>query len=194
MKILLSGFEPFGNRDVNQSWELAKQYLGHDDYKVIKLPVSFSNAHRVLIEEYENGQYDMIIMLGETTITRDVLRFERVALNLMDSTGSDNDGVTANENFILKNGPTAYFCTFPVKQTVEYLKGKGYKVRISNSAGTFVCNSLYYNILHYLKDTGRNIPALFIHLPVSTETVSLRERKDILSEIYTSPIVSSIIR
>lgn len=183
MKILLSGFEPFRNRKTNQSWEISKKFIGSDNVKVVLLPVSFSKAHRILITELESDVFDLVIMLGETASTSDAVRLERVAINLKDSEAPDNDGVSPDEEEIIKNAPKAYFTGLPLKKYRAFLKGKGYKVKITNSAGSFVCNSVYYNILHYLAEKELPTGAVFVHLPVLTDQVSLEEMEQIIKDI-----------
>lgn len=183
MKILISGFERFGRRSINQSEIIAERFIGESDINVMILPVSFSNAHKILIKELETNDYDLIIMLGESSATNDTVRLERVALNLKDSTGCDNDGILADEEEIINDGATAYFSTFPVKRTVSSLKEKGFKVKTSNSAGTYVCNNVYYNILHYLSENKLQTAALFVHLPSSTDQIDLNEMQQTIHSI-----------
>ena len=183
MNILISGFEPFGNRPVNVSWEIAKKFKDTAGLKVILLPVSFSNAHNSLINMIESKDYDLIIMMGETAASNDAVRLERVALNMKDSLMSDNEGKKGDEEEIVAGASKAYFTKFPVKKTALALKDKGYRVKVTNSAGTFVCNSLYYNVLHYLEENKIQTKALFVHLPVSTEIVSLSEMELIIKKL-----------
>ena len=151
MKILITGFEPFGSRKTNNSWEVAKAFRNRDEIKVLQLPVSFSRSHGLVIDQIEKQCYDLILMIGETSSTNDYLRLERVAINLKDSINTDNDEVIADEEILVEDASPAYFTKFPLKKIVAKLKESGYPAKISNSAGTFVCNSLYFNILHYIE-------------------------------------------
>lgn len=182
MKTLLTGFEPFGEREKNISWELAKNFIRKNEIKVIQLPVSFSRASDLLIKEINSKEYDLILMLGETSTT-DTIRLERIGINIKDSTGPDNDGITANEEPIIKDAPAAYFTSFPVKQLTTELKESGFPVKISNSAGTFVCNYIYYSVLHHLMSSNSSIKALFVHVPATTETLSLKKMYLTINEI-----------
>ena len=190
MKILISGFEPFGDRSVNNSWEVAKEFDGASDIDVLKLPVSFNRAHRVVEEALKKQHYDLILMLGETSATTDFVRLERLAINYKDSVNPDNDGIVANDEELIVGAPKAYFSAFPVKKVAANLKQKGKKVKVTNSTGTYVCNSVYYNILHHLSETKTSIIALFLHLPVSTEIISISEMtqtvKDIIGQYKNS--------
>lgn len=192
MKVLLCGFEPFGEREVNNAWEVAKQFKGLEEIKVLKIPVSFQNAHEIVIEEINSNQYDSIIMLGETSFTLDNVRLERLAINYKDSVKPDNDGIFADDEEIISMAPKAYFTSFPVKRICENIKGKGHKIKVTNSTGTFVCNSLYYNILHYIETNKLKTKALFIHLPSSTQIISLEEMKNTLDEIIKISLTYNI--
>lgn len=183
MNVLLCGFEPFGERMVNNAWEVAKKYEGIEEIKVLKIPVSFRNAHEIVIGEINKNLYDLIIMLGETSFTPDNIRLERIAINYKDSTRPDNDGIVADDESIITLAPKAYFTHFPVKRICDIIKGKGFKIKVTNSTGTFVCNSLYFNILHYIETNKLTTKALFIHVPATTEVISLKEMKNTLDEI-----------
>ena len=183
MKILITGFEPFGSRKTNNSWEVAKAFRNRDEIKVLQLPVSFSRSHCLVIDQIEKQCYDIVLMLGETSSTNDYLRLERVAINLKDSINTDNDEVIADEEILVEDASPAYFTKFPLKKIVAKLKESGYPAKVSNSAGTFVCNSLYFNILHFIETNNLTTKALFLHVPSTTQIVSLEKMKKTLDEI-----------
>lgn len=175
MRILITGFETFASRNINNSWEVAKAFEGKENISVIKLPVSFSKAHKLVIEKISKAKYDAIIMMGETSVTNDFIRLERVALNMKDSKSGDNDGETADEATISEGGSTAILSNFPIKKLCDNLQKEKLKIKISNSAGTFVCNCLYYNILKHIVDNALSTKAIFIHLPAFKEIISKQE-------------------
>lgn len=183
MNILITAFEPFAGRSKNKSLIVAKSLGCSSSTDVILLPVSFKNAHKKVLNAISSKHYDFILMLGETSATKDFIRLERFALNFMDSESSDNMGIIANEEIIIPDAPIAYFSNFPIKNVYRELHGKGDKVKISNSAGTFVCNSLYYHILHYLNENKIPLTALFVHLPASTEIISLDEMTNTMKNL-----------
>lgn len=183
MRILLCGFEPFGQRSVNNAWEVVRQFTGRDDVDVIQVPVSFSRAHATLLRALERQHYDAVVMVGETSFTKNAVRLERVAINYMDSAKPDNDGVTADDEPLIPGAPKAYFTTFPVKRVAGALLEQSHKVKVTNSTGTFVCNSIYYNILHHIETNGLQLTPLFVHLPASTEEVTLDEMRDTVAAI-----------
>lgn len=183
MRILITGFEPFGSRNINISGEVAKAFEGKENISVILLPVSFSKAHKFVIDEMSTAKYDSIIMLGETAATNDFIRLERVALNLKDSKSGDNDGEFADEVPICKGSPTAFLSNFPIKKLCDILQKKEFKIKVSNSAGTFVCNCLYYNILKHISENSLSVKALFIHLPASEEYIEQEEKIKTIDQI-----------
>ena len=183
MKILLCGFEPFGERDINNAWEVVKQFQDIPNIDILKLPVSFNRAHKVIIDAMARKKYDLLLMLGETGTTIGYIRLERVAINYKDSAKPDNDGIIADEEDIIPGASKAYFTAFPVKKVAANLKEKGHKVKVTNSTGTFVCNSTYYHILHYISEHNLPQVALFVHLPVSTEIVSLEEMEQTIKDL-----------
>ena len=185
MRTLLTGFEPFGNRKINNSWDVARHFEGMENIDVVRVPVSFGRAPKVVIDALKCKKYDLILMLGETGVTKDKIRLERVALNFMDSSIADNDGIVADEEELISGAVSAYFTSFPIKLVAGKLVKKGYKVKVTNSAGTFVCNSLYYHILRHLEENGGHTAALFIHLPAETTILSIEEMKDTISSILS---------
>ena len=182
-EILLCGFEPFGERDINNAWEVVKQFQGIPNIDVLKIPVSFERAHKVIIDALNHKHYDLILIFGETGTTTDYVRLERLAINYKDALKPDNDGVTPDDEELITAAPKAYFTEFPVKKVAANLKEKGYKVKVTNSTGTYVCNSVYYNMLHYISEKGLSVVTLFLHLPASTEVVSLSEMEQTVKDL-----------
>ena len=183
MTILITGFEPFGSRKTNNSWEIVKSIRNRNEIKVLQLPVSFSRSHCLVIDQIEKQHFDIIIMLGETSVSIDHIRLERVAINFKDSINGDNDGLKPDEEILIKNAPNAYFTKIPIKKIVDKLKEANYPVKVSNSAGTFVCNSLYFHILHYVETNKLMTIALFLHVPSTTQIISLEKMQNTLDEI-----------
>lgn len=173
MNILLTGFEPFNNRKRNNSWEIVKLFINHSEIDCVEVPVSFTRADKVIIDKLCQKGYDLILMIGETSASSDKIRLERVALNLMDASIPDNDNVLADEIPIDITNLPSIFTNFPIKSIYSNLKREGYPVKLSNSAGTFVCNCLYFKILNYVQKKNLKNKVLFIHVPSSTDTVSL---------------------
>jgi pyroglutamyl-peptidase len=166
-KILLTAYEPFGENVTNSSWEVAKllreQEFEQVNLSVVLLPVSFNRVAAVLQEAITSHCPDVVLMLGQSG-TKDKLKLERVALNMMDSKNGDNDGYRPTEETINSNGPAAYITKAPVKSLLDHLKTFGVNSKISNSAGLYVCNRTYYEALRLCEENG-TMQALFVHLP-----------------------------
>ena len=164
-KILLTGFEPFGEYCENSSWAVAVKVsaLDVEGMVVEKMPVSFNRVATSLREAVNNHKPDVIIMLGQSALT-DSVKLERVAINLMDSNNADNDGYQPNEEPIYEGENNALFTTLPIKQLRTAVEQLGTPVKLSSSAGLYVCNRLYYEALRLCR--GTSMRALFIHLPL----------------------------
>ena len=166
-KVLVTGFEPFGRFSENSSWEVAQRVAscGVEGAEVVavQLPVSFARVGEVLRSAIELHIPDLLIMLGQTTAT-DCVRLERVALNMMDSVMGDNDGSKPDEEPIYEGEESALFTSLPIKQLRSAIEEQGIAVKISNSAGLYVCNRTYYEALRLCKE--RAMQAIFIHLPL----------------------------
>lgn len=193
MKVLVTGFQPFAGREINVSEEVALRLEATGNFSVRILPVSFKRAFQSVIQYLEaDDSVDLLVMLGETGTTHDHIRLERVAVNLKDCMTADSDGDIFDEEPLIPEAPAAYFTRVPIKRICSMLRNEGHKVKITNSAGTYVCNGLYYNVLHYVDRREKDLEAVFIHLPASQEWVTLDEMErsiirfiDIYKEIKT---------
>lgn len=172
-RILLTAFEPFGGETINPTQEIIRAMLKneHPDAEIHTLfvPVSFADAAQTVLAALYMRPCDAVLMLGQAGGRRDVT-VERVAINLDDARIPDNDGDQPSDRTIILTAPAAYFATIPVKAVVEAIQMAGVPASVSNSAGTFVCNNLMFQVLHHLRQTG--IPAGFIHVPYLPEQVS----------------------
>lgn len=167
MKLLISGFEPFGGEKVNPSWETVKRLpdaMGYFDIVKICLPVTFSGARQKLAEAIRRYRPDVVISVGQAG-GRFSVSFERAALNVADSQKPDNDGFRPTDLQVVEGGPAAYFSTLPIKQMKQAVVDAGIPAEISNSAGTFVCNGVMYTALHISATESNLMLAGFIHLP-----------------------------
>ncbi len=167
MRILVTGFEPFGGRDRNPSREaaLALDGLTLGDASIVAkvLPVDTHGAPRQLDAAIAALQPDAIVCLGEAA-RRTKISIERVAVNLLDFPIPDNTGQQPIDEKIVIDGPTAYFATLPVRALRDRLVDE-VPVELSMSAGTYLCNQVMYHALHTQARTG--VPAGFVHLPRS---------------------------
>lgn len=172
MRILITGFEPFGGSDINSSWETAARVgqlpPNNVNIEVRQLPVSFRRAGEAVREILNETRPDVLIMLGQRGKGQNI-DVERIAVNLMDSSMADNDGVSPQEQPIVKDGESAYFSNLPVKTLRDALLQKGIPARVSNSAGLYVCNATYYNALDEIYRHSLPVKAVFVHLPKLSE-------------------------
>lgn len=175
MRVLVTGFEPFGEYSENSSWEVAQRVascgieMGEVEVVAVQLPVSFARVGEVLRSAIELHTPDLVIMLGQSAVA-DLIKLERVALNMMDSSNGDNDGVKPDEEPIYKGDESALFTSLPIKRLRSAIDEKGIAVKISNSAGLYVCNRIYYEALRMCKE--RAMQAIFVHLPLCEEQTS----------------------
>ncbi|MCP4362888.1 MAG: pyroglutamyl-peptidase I [Chloroflexi bacterium] len=168
MKLLLSGFGPFGGRDVNPSEQvvhaLAEQEMEGVELVTVILPVERFAGPDTLIRTYITAQPDAVLCLGESS-RRAAVSVERIAINLLDYLIADNGGHLVTDKPVVAEGADAYFSTLPIRKMVEALHEAGIPGQVSYSAGTFLCNQVMYEILHYLHKHNLATPAGFIHLP-----------------------------
>lgn len=183
-KVLLTGFEPFGGRDTNVSEEVLSLIRDSELRNIVIhkaiLPVSFDKGPEMLRNLAESILPDFIMMLGETSQS-DTVRLERIALNFMDSDRGDNYGRRPEEETISETAPAALFTSFPIKEMRDLLRNKGFEVRTSTSAGTYVCNRVYFEGLELARKRG--IDALFVHLPVISDACSMDYLKSLILTI-----------
>lgn len=171
MKILITGFDPFGGESVNPAFEAVK--LVPEEVKgaqVIKLeiPTVFTRSTKVVEDAIVLHQPDVVLNIGQAG-GRSHITVEKVAINLAEARIPDNDGEQPLDAKLVEEGETAYFATIPVKAIVAHLKDNKIPASISYTAGTYVCNSIMYNVLHLTKTKYPNIRAGFIHVPFATE-------------------------
>jgi pyroglutamyl-peptidase len=160
-RVLLTGFEPFGNSSLNPSGEIVKAIKADNIISAI-LPVVFGDSVQALKELIDQHKPDVVLCLGQEG--RHAMTPERVGINLDDARMVDNSGALRVEQVIVEGGPDAYFSTLPVKAMVEAMKAAGVPAAVSYSAGTFVCNHIFYSLQHHLK--GRAVKSGFMHVPL----------------------------
>ncbi|ANF22367.1 pyroglutamyl-peptidase I [Thermococcus piezophilus] len=167
MKVLITGFEPFGGEKINPSWEavrrLPDEIAGAELIKR-QLPVTFRGVRELLPRLIVETKPDLVILTGQAG-GRPNITVERVAINVMDSTMPDNEGFVPEDEPIFERAPDAYFATLPVKSIVKALREAKIPAAVSNTAGTYVCNTAMYTALHTIAVAGMETKAGFIHVP-----------------------------
>ena len=171
MKILVTGFEPFGGESRNPSLEAVMALPGEIMGAVIvkcAVPVTFAGAGCRVLEAIEREEPDAVLCVGQAG-GRSALTPERVALNLDDASIPDNAGAQPVDLPIDPAGRSALFSTLPVKKMVAAIQAAGVPAQLSLSAGTFVCNHLLYTVLAYLEAHRPAVRAGFLHVPFLPE-------------------------
>ena len=173
MKILVTGFDPFGGEAINPAWEavsrLPKEIEGAE-IVTVQIPTVFGDSAKRLFEAVEQQQPDAVVCVGQAG-GRFGITPERVAINVDDARIADNKGQQPLDTVIQADGAPAYFTTLPVKAMVEAVKAAGLPASLSNTDGTFVCNHIMYQNLYYLAKHHPNTQGGFIHVPYVTEQV-----------------------
>ena len=175
-RVLVTGFEPFGGDTINPALEAVNKLEGrtlHTDSGTIKLfthkiPVVFGEAALVLDESIADAKPEIVICVGQAG-GRYHITPERVAINVDDSPIPDNAGNAPIDAPIIDGGPAAYFTTLPIKRMVKAIQEAGIPASVSNTAGTYVCNHLFYHLMHLLHTKYQNIRGGFIHIPYLPE-------------------------
>jgi pyroglutamyl-peptidase len=164
-KVLVTGFEPFHKSSSNPSQVIVEKLREEKIPNLYceVLPVEFGKSAEVLIKIIEEVKPDVVISLGQAE-GRNAITPERVAINLDDARIADNAGKTPHEEPISKSGPNAYFSTLPIRAITEEIKAAGIPSTMSLSAGTFVCNHLFYQIQHHCRE--KKVRSGFIHVPL----------------------------
>ncbi|MCX2747405.1 pyroglutamyl-peptidase I [Arthrobacter sp. MI7-26] len=169
--ILLTGFEPFGGDSSNPSWTavlVAREILRAEGHEVeaLELPCVFGESAAVLREANARLRPELVICAGLAG-GRDRLSLERVAINCDDARIPDNAGNQPIDEPVIPAGPAAYFSTLPVKSALRALQIAGIRAEVSQTAGTYVCNHVFYALMHELSGAGIAAHARggFIHVP-----------------------------
>ena len=173
MKILVTGFDPFGGEKVNPALEAVKSLpsvIHVAEIRWVEIPTVFYQSAEVLEAEIVRYQPDVVLCIGQAG-GRASLTPERVAINQDDARIPDNDGNQPIDTPIRLDGEAAYFSTLPIKAMVQAIKEVGLPATVSNTAGTFVCNHLMYQALYLADKKFLNMRAGFMHIPYMTEQV-----------------------
>ena len=173
MKILVSGFDPFGGESINPSIEAVKRLPDSiNEVEIIKLeiPTVIGKSIDKLTQAVETYLPDVVLCVGQAGGRSDI-SVERIAINIDDCRIKDNEGNQPIDEPIVVNGPDAYFLTLPIKSIVSNLQAQGIPASVSNSAGTFICNHVAYGMAHLAKTKYPNMRTGFIHIPFIPEQV-----------------------
>lgn len=173
MKVLVTGFDPFGGAQINPSFEAVKKILLKDDsIELVKreIPTVFNRCIKILDQIIDEVQPQLVICTGQAGGRSDIT-VERLGINIIDARIEDNAGQKYIDEKIESHGADAYFSTLPIKSIVKNLRDEGIPASVSNTAGTFVCNNILYGLLHLAATKYPGLKGGFVHVPFLPEQV-----------------------
>ena len=172
MKILITGFEPFDNSPINPSQEVIQRFkFNSPDFIQLStclLPVDAKRGPELLIQKLEDIIPDVVICMGQAS-GRSAISLEKVAINQLDFRIPDNTGEVISGKKIIPNAPDAYFTSLPIDAIHKRLLSAGFPCEISYSAGTYLCNQMFFCLMHAIRSKYLDVRAGFIHLPALPE-------------------------
>lgn len=172
VNVLVTGFEPFGLDHINPSWEVARALDGWQQsgatVHAVQLPCVFDRALACLDVALTQYRPELVVCLGLAG-GRSEVSVERVAINMNDARIPDNAGQQPVDTAVVAQAPAAFFATLPIKAIVHELRAQGFAAGVSNTAGTFVCNHVFYGLMHRLAAQGGAVRGGFVHLPYLPE-------------------------
>lgn len=183
MKVLVTAFDPFGGESVNPALQAVQQLPdtieGHT-IDQLEIPTVFHQSMAVIREKLKETTYDIVIAVGQAGGRYEITP-ERVAINIDDARIPDNEGQQPIDQAIQDTGAPAYFTTLPVKRMVEAIQAQGIPARLSNSAGTFVCNHIMYQLAYEAERHYPHMKTGFIHVPFAPAQVVDKPEKPSMS-------------
>ena len=174
MKALVTGFDPFDGDKINHS-SLAvgrlRKRIGGIVVHTATLPTSYAKSAGVLRKAIEKTRPDIVLCVGQAG-GRTELCLERVAINVQDARIRDNDGKQPIDKPVVADGPAAHFATLPIKACVAEMRKAGLPAAVSNTAGTFVCNHIFYALMDIAASHPIPMRGGFLHIPYVPEQVA----------------------
>ena len=170
MKIIVTGFDPFGGEKINPSIECVKALPKIEGVELIRLelPTVFKESAKRLNEVINDVKPDAVLSVGQAG-GRPGITMERIAINVDDARIPDNISQQPIDETIQTEGEAAYFTTLPIKRIVKAIREAGISAEVSNSAGTFVCNHIMYQSLFAATKADKPFKAGFMHIPFIPE-------------------------
>lgn len=189
--LLLTAFDPFAHYTMNPSWEVVQalpETINNYHIHKLRLPNIFGLAPRLLLEEAQRVQPDVILMTGMNSGTTKI-DINLAALNIKDALIEDNMGRKPWNEPILADAPAAYFATIPVHEIVRSLRAQKLPVQLEFASGGYVCNEIFYRAANAYAGTTTKVG--FVHVPLLPEMVFDERLARPLEE--TSTILKAII-
>lgn len=177
-RVLITGFEPFGGEHTNPSWQTAAAVeaaagTSGPEITAVQLSCVFGTALDELRDAVDTCEPDLVLCLGQAG-GRTGLGVERVAVNIDDARIPDNAGRQPVDEPVVAGGPTAYFASLPVKACVAAAREAGVPASVSQTAGTFVCNHVFYGLGHLIATGRPGLRGGFVHVPYAPHQVTDR--------------------
>ncbi|WP_291647586.1 pyroglutamyl-peptidase I [Clostridium sp.] len=176
MKILITGFDPFGGENINPALEAVKKLpdtILNNEIIKLEIPTVFGKSIETIEDSIIKHNPDVVISVGQAG-GRFGVTPERVAINIDDARIKDNEGNQPIDISIFKDGETAYFSNLPIKAMVKEMTENGIPASVSNTAGTFVCNHVMYGVLYLIDKKYPNMRGGFIHVPYIPSQVTTK--------------------
>lgn len=173
--VLLTGFAPFGGETSNPSWEAVQRLAGKSvlGHRIVArcLPTAFGSSLQALRQAIRDTEPALVLCVGQAG-GRAQLSLERIAINIDDARIPDNDGARPIDEPVVAGGPAAYFSDLPIKAMLAALREAGIPAEVSQTAGTYVCNHVFYGLMHALRRSP-DVRGGFVHIPYSPAQAAL---------------------
>ncbi len=173
MKILVTGFDPFGGEPINPAIESVKRLpdnIAGAEIIKLEIPTVRKKSLEKIEEAINEHNPDVILSIGQAGGRFDI-SIERVGINLDDFRIPDNEGNQTIDEPIFPDGENAYFVKLPVKAMVQNVQKNNIPASVSYTAGTFVCNHVLYGVLYLIEKKYKGKKSGFIHIPFLPEQV-----------------------
>ncbi|MCI8897952.1 MAG: pyroglutamyl-peptidase I, partial [Lachnospiraceae bacterium] len=195
MKILVTGFDPFGGEEVNPAIETVKRLpdtIGGAKIIKLEIPTVCHQSLRVIDEAIAGYDPDVVLSVGQAGGRPDIT-VERVGINVDDCRIPDNAGNQIVDEPIYADGPAAYFVTVPIKAMVQRIRERNIPASVSNTAGTFVCNHVTYGVCHLLAVKYPGKRSGFIHIPfLPQQAVDKKNMPSMSQDMMVEAITAAI--
>lgn len=195
MKILITGFDPFGGEAINPATETVRKLpliIAGAEIIKLEIPTVWRKSLHVIEEAITTYDPDVILSIGQAGGRSDIT-VERIGINVDDFRIPDNEGNQIIDKLIDPNGPDAYFVTVPIKAMVQRIQSKKIPASVSNSAGTFVCNHVIYGVCNLLATKYPHKRSGFIHIPYLPEQVINKQNMPSMSQdMITEAVIAAI--
>lgn len=173
MKVLVTGFDPFGGESVNPALESIKKLpkeIAGAEILTLEIPTVIGKSVDKIRAKVEEEKPDVVLSIGQAGGRPD-LTVERIGINVDDCRIPDNEGNQPVDEPVAADGPAAYFVTIPIKAMVQKMQKNGYPASVSNTAGTFICNHVCYGVAHLAATKYPKMRTGFMHIPFLPEQV-----------------------